>query len=918
MKPTLRICARRLVITLCAWVLAPSLFAIEAIIEAESGRFSGWIDRHSCWHNVMLTDAPHSTHSGSGVVDTPNRVGSFVEVAYDALRSGPHRVTVRYTHIKPDARPGQLWINGKDGPILPMPQNKALPAYNTDSAVVHLPQGRNLIRLAALAEGGLGNVDYLKVTELRDPAPGELPRIVVLEAEDGLFEGKVDHHSCWNYIAQHPGSHTGFTGEGYVDADNTVGSFLEVTYEAPTAGRYLLAFRYTHGKDDTRPAEVRVNDRVIAPALAFKPTGFWTRWTYLSLSEPVELKAGKNTIRLTAGSSEGLANLDHLRFTAAPASTAPVRLSEVTWGGVGCYKIEMPMGTVYFEKDNGVSGFKSFIDPEGNDWIASYLPPGPNGDFRGFPNSVGNFGHAGRQSGSTTTIVNHQTEGDRVILESSNADFTFQYWFFPDRIAVKVLRSKGDYCFLLETVAGGSADAADYFVTADGMKRTPRGELADFSPEWIYVGDPKAKHVLFLAKSPDDNAPNENHRQIRPGGLHNMDLYSFGRTGPEQRYQVRGMSGNDPVCMIGFIDVAVPHDEIVARMNRYLANPFESAAIAVVPWGNTYLRHPPAWYRSTEARAVADSVLQYQSPHGGWPKSTDLAQPPRTPSAVPPEGGGRANSFDNDATTVPLQFLALVATATNQDRYIEAFHRSVDYLLAAQYPNGGWPQFWPLRGDYYDHITFNDGAMIRVLQVLQGVSRGRAPFAFVDEGRRVRAASAVARGIECILRLQIRQNGKPTAWCAQYDEHTLAPAWARKYEPPSLSGAESVGITRFLMSVESPSPEIITAIEGAVAWLGSVPILGQRLEQVRGADGRNERRLVPDPAAPPLWARFYELDTHRPLYLDRDSVFHYDFMQVGHERRSGYDYHGTWAAPLLEKDYPAWRARLATSASSGH
>jgi hypothetical protein len=57
-------------------------------------------------------------------------------------------------------------------------------------------------------------------------------------------------------------------------------------------------------------------------------------------------------------------------------------------------QIEMPMGTVYFEKDNGISGFKSFIDPDGNDWIASYLPPGPNGDFRGFPNSPGNFGHA--------------------------------------------------------------------------------------------------------------------------------------------------------------------------------------------------------------------------------------------------------------------------------------------------------------------------------------------------------------------------------------------------------------------------------------------------------------------------------------------------------------------------------------------
>ena len=100
----------------------------------------------------MLTDEPHSTHSGTGLVDTPNKTGSFIEVAYDAPRAGPHRVTVRYTHIKPDPRPGQLWINGKDGPILPMPQGRVLPAFRTDSAVVTLPQGRNLIRLVALAE----------------------------------------------------------------------------------------------------------------------------------------------------------------------------------------------------------------------------------------------------------------------------------------------------------------------------------------------------------------------------------------------------------------------------------------------------------------------------------------------------------------------------------------------------------------------------------------------------------------------------------------------------------------------------------------------------------------------------------------------------------------------------------------------
>lgn len=880
------------------------------IVEAESGTFSGWVDRHSCWHNVMLTDEPHSTHSGTGLVDTPNKAGSFIQVAYDAPRAGPHRVTVRYTHIKPDPRPGQLWINGKDGPILSMPQNKELPAFRTDSTVVTLPQGRNLIRLVALADGGLGNVDYLKVTELRDPAPGEVPRVVVLEAEDGLFEGKVDHHSCWNFIAQHPGPHTGFTGEGYVDADNKAGSFVEVTFDVPAAGSYLLAARYAQGKPDTRVAELRVNGEVAEAEFAFPPTRFWTDWVYLPSSRPVELKAGKNVVRLTANGAEGLANLDHLRFTPAPTSTAPVRLSEVTWGGVGCYKIEMPMGTVYFEKDNGVSGFKSFVDREGNDWIASYMPPGPNGDFRGFPNSVGNFGHAGRDSGSSTVVVEGKTEGDHVILESANADFTFQYWFFPDRIAVKVLRSKGDFCFLLETVAGGTADAADYFVAADGVRRTPRGEFPDFSPEWYYLGDPKAKQVLFLAKTPDDKAPNENHRQIRPGGLHNMDLYSFGRAGPEQKYQIHGMSGNEHVCVIGFLDASLPHSEIAARMTRYLADPFALPAAAPAAWSSAYLRQSAEWYATPAARAIADSVMQYQSSQGGWPKSTNLAVPPRTPDDVPPEGRGRANSLDNDATTVPMQFLARVATATDDARYRDAFLRGVDYLLAAQYPNGGWPQFWPLRGEYYDHITFNDGAMIRVLQLLSGVAQGRAPYTFVDDARCARAAEAVRKGIDCILRTQVRQEGRLTAWCAQHDEKTLAPAWARKYEPPSLSGSESVGIARYLMSVERPSAEIIAAIEGAVAWLRSVPVTGMRLDHVRGADGRDERRLVPDPAAPPLWARFYELGTNRPLFLDRDSVFNYDFMQVGRERRSGYDYLGTWPASLLERDYPAWRARI--------
>jgi PelA/Pel-15E family pectate lyase len=140
----------------------------------------------------------------------------------------------------------------------------------------------------------------------------------------------------------------------------------------------------------------------------------------------------------------------------------------------------------------------------------------------------------------------------------------------------------------------------------------------------------------------------------------------------------------------------------------------------------------------------------------------------------------------------------------------------------------------------------------------------------------------------------------------------IATACARKFEPPTLSGEESVGIVRFLRSIEKSATKVVAAIEGTVAWFRSVPIAGQRLEMIPGPYGRRERVLVPDPAAPPLWARFYELGTNRPLYMDRDSKPLYIYAEVGYERRSGYEYHGAWPAALLEKYYPARRVRLLT------
>lgn len=331
---------------------------------------------------------------------------------------------------------------------------------------------------------------------------------------------------------------------------------------------------------------------------------------------------------------------------------------------------------------------------------------------------------------------------------------------------------------------------------------------------------------------------------------------------------------------------------------------------AVARWGNSALRQGSDWYASADARASANTLLLYQSSHGAWPKNTDLFKsvPQGTLDLI--HVSDEANTIDNGATTTPLRFLANVIQATGETKYEESFARGLDYLFEAQYPNGGWPQFYPLREGYYSHITFNDGAMIAVMELFRDVAGADTTYDFVNKQRRAKAAEAVARGIDCILKLQIKQEGNPTVWCAQHDENTLDPAWARAYEPPSLSGSESVGIVRFLMSIENPSPEVIASVEGAVAWFQSVAINDVRLERFSRENGIKDCRLVPSPDAPPLWGRFYELGTNRPLFLDRDSVFHYDLAEISSERRNGYSYLGDWPASLLSKDYLRWKSNL--------
>ncbi|MBA4138186.1 MAG: pectate lyase [Opitutus sp.] len=322
-------------------------------------------------------------------------------------------------------------------------------------------------------------------------------------------------------------------------------------------------------------------------------------------------------------------------------------------------------------------------------------------------------------------------------------------------------------------------------------------------------------------------------------------------------------------------------------------------------------RQPLERDAGAEARGIAENLLLYQFPSGGWPKNIDMAAP--LSAAQRAELEDRAHddaTIDNGATTTQIRFLARIFVATEEPRFRAAAERGLDYLLAAQYPNGGWPQYFPLRRGYYRHITFNDDAMVNALEVLRDAAMGRAPFAWVDAPRREKARAAVARGVDCIRQCQVVQDGKPTAWGAQHDEVTFAPAWARKFEPPSLAAAESAGIVRFLMSLEHPSPEVVAAVEAAVSWFERVKLTGLRWQTIDAPaqPSGKDRVVVADEKAPPLWARFYELGSNRPIFIGRDAQIRYAVTEIEHERRNGYAWYGTEPAKVL-KAHPAWRRR---------
>ncbi|WP_044627689.1 pectate lyase [Neotamlana nanhaiensis] len=330
-------------------------------------------------------------------------------------------------------------------------------------------------------------------------------------------------------------------------------------------------------------------------------------------------------------------------------------------------------------------------------------------------------------------------------------------------------------------------------------------------------------------------------------------------------------------------------------------------------WRRIINKQDKEWFASDEAQTIADNVLLYQRDIGGWPKNTQMQK------LLSPEEKEKLKALkqstddvttDNGATIQELLFLSKMYRATKNATYKEAWIKGLHYIFEAQYENGGWPQFYPLRKGYYSHITYNDNSMVNILKLLQQVKNKTDYYAVpVSDADVKRAEEAFNKGIECIVKTQYKQNGALTAWCAQHDVKTLAPAKARSYELPSLSGAESAEIVWLLMSIENPSEAVKNAIVHAVSWFKKVKIEGLKVE--RKFDETIQKRntiVVEDDDATPVWARFMELDDNTPFFCDRDGIKKATLAEIGYERRNGYAWYTQNPQKVIDK-FPEWKAK---------
>ena len=329
--------------------------------------------------------------------------------------------------------------------------------------------------------------------------------------------------------------------------------------------------------------------------------------------------------------------------------------------------------------------------------------------------------------------------------------------------------------------------------------------------------------------------------------------------------------------------------------------------------------------KTAEAARIAQNVIDWQLDSGGWPKNVpmhDRLSAKERRAVLAMKGERKLGTIDNAATFTELKFLARMYKAAEgrqgTEKYLAAVKKGIEFLVGMQYPNGGWPQCDPAKVGYWHQITYNDGAMVNAMNTMRDVYEGRAPFDIpLPDELRAKCRRAFDRGIECILKTQIRQDGKLSLWCQQHDRDTLAPCVGRSFELPAVCTYESADIVALLMDVDATlypaetAARIRESIEGAVAWYKAHAIRGYRVEDgFRREDGIVTSRLVrvPEAESNPLWCRYYTLEDNRPFTGRRDGTMNFDFSELERGENMSYKWFSD-VGTRVEKMHAKWLER---------
>ncbi|OAM90981.1 pectate lyase [Termitidicoccus mucosus] len=321
-------------------------------------------------------------------------------------------------------------------------------------------------------------------------------------------------------------------------------------------------------------------------------------------------------------------------------------------------------------------------------------------------------------------------------------------------------------------------------------------------------------------------------------------------------------------------------------------------------------------YKPEQVREICANILLFQRSNGGWPKDYDMCAILNDNQIQALRDSHKRNdtTFDNHATHTQVAYLANAYRQLKEESWRDACLRGLAFIFDAQYPNGGFPQRHPNHKGIAGLITFNDGVMVGIMNLLGDIAHKRNGFEWIDDTTAKKARAASDRGLACILAMQYKdKQGVLQGWGQQHDPKTLLPAQARTFEFACLSPQDTCKILTYLMGIERPGDAVTRAIQSAVAWLDTTKLTGIRVENFKAGyiefnrhKTGSDRRVVEDPSALPLWARMVELETNRPIFASRDGVRKYSLDEIDRERRTGYGWYGSWPLAILEKQYPVW------------